>query len=461
MTQARNETCNEAHDEAGATLARFAATLSLAQIPAAVRRRAEDLFLDWFACVLAGRRGEPIRALERYVERHAREGEAELLTSRRRVDPLFAAMLNAGASHMVEQDDVHNGSVFHPAAVIFGPALAVAQARNASGAQLLEAIVAGYEVGIRVGEFLGRPHYRRFHTTATAGCIAAAAAAGRLLGLDAERMLWAFGSAATQAGGLWEYLREGAHSKQLHCAHAAMAGVTAAELAADGFTGARRALEGAGGMGAAMSENTDPARLVDGLGTRWTLAESSFKFHASCRHTHPAGDALLALMQREKLGHEDIAEVLCGVHQSALDVLGPIVEPQSVHQSKFSMGTVLGLLAVYGRAQLPDFEQSYLEPRVVAFRDKVRMQLDPEVDAAYPARWIGKVSVTTRDGRRFEARIDEPKGDPGNTLSRAELEDKARRLAAFAEGASETEIANVVARTWKLEHEAQVRDWLP
>jgi 2-methylcitrate dehydratase PrpD len=447
-------------DEPGAALARFAATLSLSQIPAPVLRRAEDLFLDWFACVLAGRKGEPIQVLARYVDRHARAGDAELLTSRKRVDPLFAAMLNSAASHMVEQDDVHNGSVFHAAAVVFGPALAVAQARNASGARLLEAVVAGYEVGIRVGEFLGRPHYKRFHTTATAGCIAAAAAAGRLLGLDPERMLWAFGSAATQAGGLWEYLREGAQSKQLHCAHAAMAGITAAELAADGYTGARRGLEGAGGMGAAMSENTDPARLVDGLGTRWTLAESSFKFHASCRHTHPAADALLSLMQREKLGHEDIAEVLCGVHQGALDVLGPIVEPASVHQSKFSMGTVLGLIAVHGRAQLPDFDADFRDPRVVALRRKVRMQLDPEVDGAYPARWIGKVWVTTTDGRRFAARVDEPKGDPGNTLSRAELEDKAQRLAGYADGASPQEMKAVIARVWNLEHEAGVRDWL-
>ncbi|WP_349256157.1 MmgE/PrpD family protein [Banduia mediterranea] len=449
-----------ASNDFGAALASFAATLTCEHIPDPVLRRAEDLFLDWFACTLAGRTGEPIRILEGWVERHARSGDAELLTSRRRVDALFAAMLNSAASHMVEQDDVHNGSVFHAAAVVFGPALALAQARNASGAQLLEAIVAGYEVGVRVGEYLGRAHYKRFHTTATAGCLAAAAATGRLLNLDPERMLWAFGSAATQAGGIWEYLREGAHSKQLHCAHAAAAGITAAELAADGFTGATRALEGAGGMGAAMSEHADPARLVDGLGSRWTLAESSFKFHASCRHTHPAGDALLALMQRERLTHEDIADVLCGVHQSALDVLSPIVEPKSVHQSKFSMGTVLGLLAVYGRAQLPDFEQHYLEPRVVALRNKVRMQLDPEVDAAYPARWIGKVWVRTVDGRSLEARMDEPKGDPGNTLSRAELEDKAQRLAVFADGASPAEMRSVIARAWNLQHETTVRDWL-
>src|SRR6185503_234785 len=145
--------------------------------------------------------------------------------------PLFAAMVNAAASHVAEQDDVHNGSVFHPGAVVLPPALAVAQANGCSGRDLLVASVAGYEVGIRVGEFLGRPHYRIFHTTGTAGTLAAAAAVGRLLGLDATQMLHAFGSAGTQSAGLWEFLRDAADSKQLHTAHAASAGLLAAQLA--------------------------------------------------------------------------------------------------------------------------------------------------------------------------------------------------------------------------------------
>ena len=130
-------------------------------------------------------------------------------------------MVNAAASHVAEQDDLHNSSVFHPATVVFPPALAVAQALGRSGRELIAASVAGYEVGIRVGEFLGRSHYRIFHTTGTAGTLAAAAAVGHLLGLDADRMLHAFGSAGTQAAGLWEFLRDAADSKQLHTAHAA------------------------------------------------------------------------------------------------------------------------------------------------------------------------------------------------------------------------------------------------
>jgi 2-methylcitrate dehydratase PrpD len=190
-----------------------------------------------------------------------------VLISRRHTSPLFAAMVNAAASHVAEQDDVHNGSVFHPATVVFPPVLAVAQQQGRGGRDLLTAAVAGYEVGIRVGEFLGRSHYKVFHTTGTAGTIASAAATGRMLGLDAEKMLMAFGSAGTQAAGLWEFLRDAADSKQLHTAKAASDGLLAAYLAADGFTGARRILEGVQGMAAGMSTDADPARLTDRLGT--------------------------------------------------------------------------------------------------------------------------------------------------------------------------------------------------
>src|SRR5690606_7210627 len=147
-------------------------------------------------------------------------GPSENLVSGRWTPPVFAAMANAAAAHMVEQADVHNGAVFHPAAVVFPPAIAGAQALGRSVPCPLAACVAGYEVGIRVGEFLGRSHYRIFHTTGTAGTLAAAAAVGNLLRLDSDQMLNALGSAGTQAAGLWEFLKDAADSKQLHTARA-------------------------------------------------------------------------------------------------------------------------------------------------------------------------------------------------------------------------------------------------
>ncbi|MGB7481067.1 MAG: MmgE/PrpD family protein [Burkholderiaceae bacterium] len=439
------------------TLACFASSLRFEDIPPDVVRRAEDLLLDWLGSTLAGKGARPVAAIDNFARRMGpADGAAEVLISRRRTSPLFAAMVNAAASHFAEQDDVHNGSVFHPAAVVFPAALAVAQSQGASGRELLTAAVAGYEVGIRVGEFLGRSHYKVFHTTGTAGTLAAAAAAGRLLQLSPAQMLDAFGSAGTQAAGLWEFLRDAADSKQLHTAHAAAGGLTAAYLAGDGFTGARQILEGAQGMAAGMSTDADPARLTDRLGSRWTLAETSFKFHASCRHTHPAADALQQVIAEHRLRPDQIVAVSAHVHQGAIDVLGPVVEPKTVHQAKFSMGTVLGLIAHFDRAGLAEFEQHFNDPRIAEFRARVRMELDTEVDGAYPQRWIGKVSVQTADGRTLHGRVDEPKGDPGNTLTRGELEQKALRLAAFGGGADAAEMRAAFERIRSLEQAARV-----
>lgn len=445
----------------GAILADFAALLSFDQIPEAVVRRTEDLLLDWYGSALAGKGARPVESIERFaVAMGPGQGTSDILISRRRSTPYFAAMVNAASSHFAEQDDVHNGSVFHPATVVFPAALAVSQALGRSGRDLLTAAVAGYEAGIRIGEFLGRSHYKVFHTTGTAGTIAAAVTTARLLDATPEQMLHAIGSAGTQAAGLWEFLHDAADSKQLHTAHACASGLAAAYLAKDGFTGARQILEGAQGMAAGMSSDADPGKLTDRLSERWALAETSFKYHASCRHTHPAADALLLLMQQQDLQADDIAHVTAHVHQGAIDVLGSVVEPVTVHQAKFSMGTVLGLIAIFQRAGVDEFESSFNDPRVAAFNKRVSMALDEEVDGAYPARWLGKVSVRTTGGRVFTARVDEPKGDPGNTLTRAELEEKALRLARFSGAADDVQMRQAFRTIWNMADTPIVGSWI-
>ena len=447
-------------------LARFASELQAKNIPAEVMSRAEDLLVDWFGSAIAGKGSRPVEIITQFAQdmggftaTHA--GPSEILITRKNSSPFLAAMANAAASHVAEQDDVHNGSVFHPATVVFPPALACAQAIGASGEDLLVAAVAGYEVGIRVGEFLGRSHYKVFHTTGTAGTIAAAAAVGRLLKLNPSQMLNAFGSAGTQSAGLWEFLRDAADSKQLHTAHAASTGLMSAYIAQSGFTGAQHILEGKQGLAAGMSSDSDPRKLVDQLGSRWTLAETSFKYHASCRHTHPAADALLQVMLANKLKPSDIASVETLVHQGAIDVLGPVTDPATVHQSKFSMGTVLALIAHYQFAGLQEFDQHFHDDAICLFRDRVTMTLDPEVDGAYPQRWIGKVKVRLNNGQLLEGRVDEPKGDPGNTLSRAEIADKAMRLAAFSGGANPTEMQHAIDVLWNIRKQDKISSLLP
>jgi len=432
----------------------FLADLNYTQLPEAVISRTEDLFLDWLGSALASQGAHPIPLFERYAAMMGpASGPAGVLVNGTTSSAYFAALVNGASSHLVEQDDLHNSSVLHPATVVFPAVLAGAQDLGKTGRELILAAVAGYEAGIRIGEFLGRSHYRTFHTTATVGTLAAAVGVGKLMDFNQEQFTNLLGSAGTQAAGLWEFLRDAADSKQLHTAKAAADGLLAAYLTAEGLSGARNILEGEQGMAAGMSSDANPACLSDGLGRRWALTETSFKFHASCRHTHPAADALLDLMQREQLRAEDIARVTTRVHQGAIDVLGRVLVPQSVHQAKFSMGTVLGLIAVYGKAGLPEFQQHALtDPRISEFRDKVHMVLDDEVDSAYPQRWLGRVEVTTVQGRTVHGRIDEPKGDPGNTLTRDELEDKFRRLLAFSGARNDEQASGLVELVWHLRH---------
>ena len=438
-------------------LADFAATLKPTDIPEEVMRRGEDLLVDWFGSAVAGKGATPVEILTRFVEQMgASSGRSEILVHRSSSSPYLAAMSNAAASHVAEQDDLHNSSVFHPATVVISPALACAQALGRSGTEFLTAAIAGYEVGIRVGEFLGRSHYKTFHTTGTAGSLASAAAVGHLLKLSPEQMLHAFGSAGTQSAGLWEFLRDAADSKQLHTAHAAGTGLMAAYLAQSGFTGAQHILEGKQGLAAGMSSDADPSYLVDRLGTRWASAETSFKYHASCRHTHPAADALLHTMQSNNIQAQDIDRIITHVHQGAIDVLGPVTYPATVHQSKFSMGTVLAIIAHYQFAGLQEFADHFSDPEICALRDRVTMELDPEIDAAYPKRWIGKVTVILKDGRQLHGRVDEPKGDPGNTLSRTEITDKALRLATFSGGATPLEMTSAIDALWNIRNQTKV-----
>ena len=422
--------------DATAELAAFASGLRYDDLPAPVVLAVKKLFIDWLGSALAGGPSRQARTIARFADTMGSERGvcSDFATGRKRA-AYFAAMINASASHVVEQDDLHNSSVLHPATVVFSPLVAAAEEGDFTGKQVIAAAVAGYEAGIRVGEYLGLGHYVHFHTTATAGTLAAAAAVANLIGLDPERTGHAFGTAGTTAAGLWEFLATAADSKQIHVAHAASAGLMAAYLSRDGFLGAKRIFDGVHGMGVAMSGNCDPSRLSDGLGSRWATAETSYKWHASCRHTHPAADALLSVIAENGLSASEIERITAHVHQAAIDVLGPVTAPTTVHQAKFSMGTVLGLIAVHGKAGLEEFDDYALtDPDVLRFLGCVTMEHDPDIEAAYPKNWIGRVEVVTRDGRRFEGRVVEPKGDPGNPLTQQEIVDKARALARYGGG---------------------------
>lgn len=432
-------------------LVEWAVKLKFSDLPKPTVEQTKRLYADWVFCAIAGSGYRVIDGLTAMAEEVGGGATGKCSTFvGKQSPPYWAAYLNAGAGHVVEQDDLHNASVVHPATVVFPAAWAVAQSRGATGADFLTASVAGYEVACRVGRLLGREHYRIFHSTATAGTLGAAAAAAKLLQLDTEQTMNALGSAGTQAAGLWQFLATAADSKQVHCAHASGTGLQSAYLAANGVTGAHDILLGPQGLFVGTSKGT-PDRNVLIPDGKFEVDATSYKFHSSCRHTHPSADALLEIITENNLTADEIQSVECGVHQAALDVLGPAEAALSVHQSKFSMGFVLGCIATKRSAQLADFTDARLSDQAVRdFQKKVKMHLDPEVDSAYPVAWTAKVKVTTTDGRTLEKHMLVPKGDPGNWLTDPEFQVKWGKLMAYCENTT-VDVAKLTATLLSLE----------
>ena len=440
--------------EATDQLIAFCSQLTYDAIPQPVIERTQDLLIDWMGAALAGRSSRAVHVFERFANTMGpTSGASQTVTGQfRGTSPFFAALVNGAASHVVEQDDVHNGAVFHPGTVVIPSALAMAQAQGASGSTLLLSIVVGYEVGVRIGRFLGQSHYKTFHTTGTAGTLASAAAGARILQLNAEGFRQAVGSAGTQAAGLWEFLRDAADSKQLHTAKAASDGLLAAYAADWGLTAARQILEGEQAMGRGMSSNVHPDALIHGLGERWAILETSLKWHASCRHTHPSADALHHVIKTYNIQPQSIEAVTAHVHRAAIDVLGPARAAATPHQAKFSMPFVLSLIALRGHASIDDFNDVSLhDPQIRAFMERVTMVEDAEVEAAYPERWIGKVTVKTTEGSVVKGHIDAPLGDPDNFLSRDQIREKALRIAHFGDCPPHV-VGPAIQRILQLEH---------
>lgn len=400
-----------------AALADFVAGAS---VPPAVRRTARRYLLDWLGSTLAGGELAPPRIVQAVVEELGGASQATVLASGRRSSAPLAALANAAASHVLEMDDLDRASISHPGAPVIAAALAVGEREGASGEELLDAIAVGYEAMIRVGEALGPAHYEHWHMTGTAGTLGAASAASRLQQLDAQATLMALGSAGTMTAGLWEFLADGAMSKQLHPAKAAHDGVLSALLAATGFTAATRILEGPKGLFAAMAPDGDPGAIVSGLAPEmasWRIGGVSFKVHASCRHTHPAVDAALALREEQALSPAEVKRVSVRLYGQALGLLEGM-EPTTPYAAKFSLPYCVASALTHGDLAPHRFsEEAIADAGVLELADRISFSVDPELDALYPRAWPSIVSVTTADGRTLERRVDHPAGDPENGLT--------------------------------------------
>ncbi len=395
------------------------------------RRRAVLHWLDWIGCVAAGARSPVGRVLRDLRSPHVAAAgtptAASLLGPAH--DDWTATLLDAGPANVEEMDDMHRQAILHPGPVVI-PALAGLARRGLPRRTVLDALVRGYEMTIRVGRGVGPRHYFHWHNTATAGTFGAAAACADALGLTSDAAAWALGNAGTQAAGLWQVRLEPVMSKQLHSAHAAWAGRSAAQLAAAGFTGPLQILEGERGFFAAMCADGNLAAVTQ-PDADWLIHETSFKPWPACRHTHAAIDCVLAL--REQAGGQPLRlrEARVEGFRDAIAICDN-PRPSTRTEAKFSLQYCVAAAATLGPLQPDHFDAAWFEqPELVATAARVSLETADEFTRAYPRRYGARVTLMLADGRTVSHAVRDSLGDPERPLSEADLLDKARALMAY------------------------------
>lgn len=413
-------------------LARFAAQLRYEDIPADVVARMKTSLLDSLGCCLYGVTLPWTQAVQAMVEGEQAAPVASLFGSGRKTSVAGAVLVNGTAGHAFELDDIHKESIVHPGSIAVPVALAYAERDgNWSGRDLITAMVAGYEIGTRVGNAATMNlFYRGFHPQGTSGAFVAAASAGRSLSLDGARMQHALGIVGSQAGGLMA-AQEGAMVKRLHCGRAAQSGVYAAELARRDFTGITDVLEASyGGYLSAYSDAPNPARLTDGLGTVWETGKVGYKPHASVTSIHAALDALAHLMREHELRPADVAALQVGVSQMTHVHCAWEYKAQGVTAAQMNLYYGLAVTAHDGMAFVEQYRQDRLaDPALLDFIGRIEARVDPEIEGMGPAfRHAAVVTVRTRDGRELTHRILNRRGSPENPISAQDVEYKFRNV---------------------------------
>ena len=401
-----------------AELARRAAAIRYDSLPADIRQLARQCVLDWLAVTLAGSREELAQILLAEAEEQGGKPAATLIGHRRRAPTQQAALVNGAASHALDYDDVNLTMGGHPCVPILPALLALGEAKGASGAAIIAAFVAGYEIACRAGALVSPGHYARgFHNTATIGTFASAAACAHFLGIGADATATAFGIAATQAAGLKSMF--GTMCKPLHAGTAARNGLLAASLAARGFTSRSNALECAQGFAETQSPDFHPdAALAEPTGG-WHLRNNLFKYHAACYLTHAPMECAHRLRREHAFEPAQVRAVTLRIDSGASKVCH-IIAPKTGLEAKFSLRlTTAFALAGLDTASLDTYsDRNAGDPVLAALRDKVTVEFEPH----WP-HTLAELEVTLADGRVLEARHDS--GVPA-----ADLAAQSRRLQA-------------------------------
>jgi len=410
---------------ATAHLAEFVTKSRWDDCPAEAVDIARRAILDCLGVMLAG----SIEPAARIVAEVARaEGGSPLATvvgTPLRTGTVWAALANGTAAHALDFDDTNFAMLGHPSAPVLSAALAAGELTMADGRALVHAFLLGFEVETTMASVMNPPHYEKgFHATGTLGTMGAAAAAARLLGLDAAQTRAALAVAASQASGLKENF--GTMTKPFHAGHAARSGVLSALLARDGFTASEQAIEGPQGYFAVLSAGKRDEQVLDSLGAPWKILETgvAVKPYPSCACTHSIIDSALVLQRTHRIRPEQVAQVTVGVNAAVPRILIHS-NPRSGLEAKFSGEFSAAAALCDGRVGIATFRDDKTDdPTIRELMTRVRLVVDPEIPGDLERHMWTRVTVRLRDGREVTIAPRPVPGHPGLPLSMDQLREK-------------------------------------
>jgi 2-methylcitrate dehydratase PrpD len=410
-------------------LAEFVARLRYEDLPQAVVDQACRIIVDTVGCALSAWREDPEKsriALDIAKLYGGAQGASIIGVAGISSQAAFAALANGMLANAADNDDTHKRALLHTGSVVVPPALALAQTQGLSGRDLILALVAGYEVAVRVGMAVMPTHYRYWHSTATNGTFGAAACAAKALKLDADGVQRALGLAGTQAAGLNTFFESGDMTKSIHPGKAAFNGILSAQLAQLGATSPPAILEHPKGYLNAYSAEPKPQKLLEGLGTNWEILQNGFKYFPSILASHSPIQATLAIVQTHLIEPSDIASIRNETYNTVKSHFSN-KDVSTVMAARVSVPYCIAISAVDRKLTQAQFAPERIsDPLVRSVLANTEVVADAELNKLYPDKFPARVTVTLKNGQSFQETVLFPKGDPQDPLTAAELEAKFR-----------------------------------
>jgi 2-methylcitrate dehydratase PrpD len=412
-------------------IAEFLVNQRYEDLPKETIGRVKNYVIDVIGCTIGSSKQPQIKILAEVLRAEGGNPHSTVFAHGFKTSVMNAAMLNGTMGHTFDFDDDHREGTMHPSVAVFPAVFALGEKLNVKGKDFLRSFILGLEVMIRLGEsLLGKSYYQGFHPTGTCGVFGAAAGCATLMGLDLTRTKYALGIAGSFSAGTQECTGEGAWQKPLQAGHPAMGGVLAASLAEKSYIGSGTVFDGPSGLIKALSfkDQYDYGRITETLGKKWEMMDTSIKVHACCRFSGPVADCALDLY-RQGVRAKDVKKITAKVGDFTVRMLcNPIerkLRPVTHVDAQFSLPWAIAVAICKNSTGINEFKGETLhDPEVLALAEKVAWELDPAAEALYPKAYPATLMAELNDGRKFQAHVDFPKGDPENPATREEILNK-------------------------------------